>query len=53
MLSERVDKVDSALGEGNFPSPNRTPQSALRRGLSREKPMRMSSVSPLKRAANL
>ena len=53
MLSERVDKVDNALGAGNVPSPNRTPQSALRRGLSREEPMRMSSVSPLKRAANL
>ena len=47
---ERVDKVDNALGEGTFPSPNRTPQSALRRGLSRSKPMHMSSVSPLKRA---
>ena len=46
---ERVDKVDNALGEGTFPSPNRTPQSALRRGLSRSKPMHMSSVSPSKK----
>ena len=51
---ERVDKVGNALGEGTFPSPNRTPQSALRRGLSRmsirlaeQDAMHMSSVSPL------
>ena len=53
---ERVDKVDNALGEGTFPSPNRTPQSASQRGLSRKSirldaqdAMHMSSVSPLKR----
>ena len=52
---ERVDKVDNALGEGTFPSPNRTRQSALRRGLSRKSirldaqdAMHMSSISPLK-----
>ena len=51
---ERVDKVDNALGKGTFPSPNLTPQSALRRGLSvvirldEQDAMHMSSVLTLK-----
>ena len=54
---ERVDKVDDALQEGNFPSCGNTPQLALRRlllkvvRLASQVAPRMSPVAPLKKAA--